>query len=156
MPRPRGNKSHWWHGGLRGAGYRLTIPRQAILDLLSETSEHLSADEIYLTVHKTYPAIGLTTIYRTLQMFVDLGLIVKFDFGDKRARYELAEGVEGKQHHHHLVCTECGKIVEYTDFMKEERELLHQTEIELSKKYNFNIADHLIQFYGHCDKCRRT
>ncbi len=154
---PRGMKMgpRWWHGKFRGCGYRLTIPREAILNVLSKTSEHLSAEEIYMAVHKTYPAIGLTTIYRTLDLLVQMGFIFKFDFGDKRARYELAEGLQGKQHHHHLLCTACGKIVDYTDFVDEEKELLDQTEKGLSKKYNFKITNHLIQFYGLCEKCQK-
>ncbi|HAX60950.1 MAG TPA: ferric uptake regulation protein, partial [Elusimicrobia bacterium] len=61
---------------------------------------------------------------------------------------------KGKKHHHHLVCTNCGRIVDYTDFIDDEIELLQLTEKGLSKKYNFKITGHLIQFYGLCDKCR--
>jgi Fur family ferric uptake transcriptional regulator len=145
----------WWHGKFKGGGYRLTAPREAILNVLSKTSEHLSAEEIYMAVHKTYPAIGLTTIYRTLELLVQMGFVFKFDFGDKRARYELAEGLQGKQHHHHLLCTECGKIVDYIDFIDDEKELISQTEKGLSKKFSFKITNHLIQFYGICEKCQR-
>ena len=83
-----------------------------------------------------------------------MGLVFKYDFGDGRARYELAEGPKGGRHHHHLVCTSCGRVVDYTDFIDEEIELLQKTEKGLSKKYNFKITDHLIQFYGLCDKCK--
>jgi len=79
--------------------------------------------------------------------------VQKLDFGDKRARYELTEGLESKQHHHHLVCTVCGKVIDYSDFIDEELELLKKTEKELSKKYNMKITNHLIQFYGVCNKC---
>jgi Fur family ferric uptake transcriptional regulator len=144
----------WWHGKFRGCGYRLTMPRKAILDVLSKTSKHLSAEDIYLEVHKTYPAIGLTTVYRTLELLVQAGLIFKFDFGDRRARYELSEGPKSIGHHHHLVCTGCGRIIDYTDFIDEEIELLKRTEKGLSKKYNFKITNHLLQFYGLCDKCQ--
>ena len=151
----RANIGHpWWHGRFRGCGYRLTIPREAILDVLSRTSRHLSAEDIFLAVHKVYPAIGLTTIYRTLELLVQMRLVFKFDFGDKRARYELAEGTKGIRHHHHLVCTKCGRIIDYTDFIDEEKELLGQTEKGLSKKFNFKITNHIIQFYGLCDKCK--
>ena len=144
----------WWHGRFRGCGYRLTIPREAILEVLSKTSRHLSAEDVYLAVHKVYPAIGLTTIYRTLELLVQMRLVFKFDFGDKRARYELAEGTKGIRHHHHLVCTKCGRIIDYTDFIDEEKELLGQTEKGLSKKFNFKITNHIIQFYVLCDKCK--
>ena len=153
---PRGNKMGppWWQGRFRGCGYRLTIPRGAILDVLTRTAKHLSAEDIYLTLHKIYPAVGLTTVYRTLELLVQMGLVFKFDFGDGRARYELSEGPKGLRHHHHLVCTSCGRAIDYTDFIDEEKELLAQTEKGLSKKYNFNISNHLIQFYGLCDKCQ--
>jgi len=162
MPRgyPRGFKSGfgmgpaWWHGRFRGAGFRLTIPRQAILDLLSKTEKHLSAQDVYLAVHKVYPGVGLTTVYRTLELLVQMGLVFKFDFGDGRARYELSEGPKGIRHHHHLVCTECGRVIDYTDFIDEEAELLNQTEKGLSNKYGFEISNHLIQFYGLCAQCR--
>ena len=144
----------WWHGRFRGCGYRLTMPREAILEVLSKTSRHLSAEDIFLAVHKVYPAIGLTTIYRTLEILVQMGLVAKFDFGDKRARYELVEGTKGFRHHHHLVCTECGRIIDYTDFIDEEIELLGRTEKGLSKKFNFKITNHIFQFYGLCDKCQ--
>jgi len=72
-----------------------------------------------------------------------------------RARYELAEGPKGARHHHHLVCTGCNKVIDYTDFIDEEVDLLRQTEKGLEKKYNFKINDHVIQFYGLCDKCRK-
>lgn len=154
MPFRDGTGPPWWHGKFKGCGYRLTIPRKIILDVLSETTEHLSAEEIYMKVHKIYPAIGLTTVYRTLELLVRTGLVYKFDFGDGRARYELSENPKGIGHHHHLVCTKCGRIIDYTDFIEDEVELLKRTEKGLSKKYNFKITSHLIQFYGLCDKCK--
>ena len=146
--------SRWWHGRFRGCGYRLTIPRGAVLDVLSKTSEHLSAEDVYLAIHKVYPQVGLTTVYRTLELLVQMGLVFKFDFGDGRARYELSEGPKGIRHHHHLVCSECGRVIDYTDFIDDEIELLNNTEKGLSKKFNFKITNHLIQFYGLCDKCK--
>jgi Fur family ferric uptake transcriptional regulator len=154
MARGFGHGPPWWHERFRGRGYRLTVPRQAVLDVLSNTPEHLSAEDVYFEVHKTSPNIGLTTVYRTLELLVQMGLASKFDFGDGRSRYELSEGPKGIRHHHHLVCTNCGRIIDYTDFIKEEMELLRQTEEGLSRKFNFKIANHIIQFYGLCDKCQ--
>jgi len=143
----------WWQGKFRGCGYRLTLGREAILELLSGTKEHLSAEDIYLRIHPKYPNVGLTTVYRTLDVLSALGMVYKLDFGDGRARYELAEGPKGEHHHHHLVCTSCNRVIDYTDFIDDEVELLRLTEQGLSKKYNFKITNHLIQFYGLCDKC---
>ncbi|MGD9015058.1 MAG: transcriptional repressor [Candidatus Omnitrophota bacterium] len=153
MPNRFKMRPPWWHGRFRGCGYRLTIPRGAILDTLSKTTEHLSAEDVFQKVHKNYPGVGLTTVYRTLELLVQMGLVFKFDFGDGRARYELAEGPKGERHHHHLVCTKCDRVIDYTDFIDEEKELLGQTEKGLSEKFNFKITNHLIQFYGLCDSC---
>ena len=119
-------------------GYKMTTGRETTIDVLSKTDEHLSAEDIYIKVHSINPAIGLTSVYRTLELLVNMGVASKFDFGDGRARYELAEGPKGAKHHHHLVCTGCGRIVDYS---------------ELSRKYNFRITSHLVQFYGLCNKC---
>lgn len=154
MPRRFARGPGWWQGKFRRCGYRFTIPRRAILDVLSSTSKHLSAEDIYVAVHNDYPNVGLTTVYRTLELLVQMGVVFKSDFGDGRARYELSEGPKGEDHHHHLVCNGCGRAIDYTDFIDEEVELLKKTEKALSKKYNFEITDHLIQFYGVCDKCK--
>lgn len=145
----------WWHGKFRGCGYRITLARQVILDLLAKVDEHLSAEDIYIRIRAKHPNIGLTTVYRTLDILADLGLLYKFDFGDGRARYELAEGPKGAYHHHHLVCTACKRVIDYTDFIDEEIELLRETEKGLSKKYDFKITNHLIQFYGLCKECSK-
>ncbi len=144
----------WWMGRFRGCGYRITVPRQMILEVLSKASGHLSAEDIYLEVHRLYPAIGLTTVYRTLDLLTRMGVVSKFDFGDGRARYEIAEPHGGRGHHHHLVCTNCGRVVDYTDFIDEEIDLLNRTEKGLSKKYGFKITHHSIQFYGLCQECQ--
>jgi Fur family ferric uptake transcriptional regulator len=152
MPRNRCRKS-WIHGKFKGCGYKITVGRQAILDILSKANKHLSAEDIYLKVHEVYPSVGLTTVYRTLDILQNLGLIIKHDFGDGRARFELSQGEKSDGHHHHLVCTNCNRVIEYKDFIDREVTLLKETEKELSKKYNFNITSHLIQFYGLCEKC---
>jgi Fur family ferric uptake transcriptional regulator len=146
-------KHGWYHGKFMGMGYRLTIPREAILEVLSSTSDHLSAEDIYLEIHKKYPNVGLTTVYRTLELLGQMGLVQKFDFGDKRSRYELCEGPGRPRHHHHLICTQCGRIIDYTDYIAEELKLLNKTEVGLSNKYNFEIKNHIINFYGLCEQC---
>lgn len=150
----RGFGPPWWHGRFRGGGFRITLPRQEILNVLILTKGHLSAEDIYLKVHKKYPAVGLTTVYRTLELLVNMGLVRRFDFGDGRARYELIGGPEGEIHHHHLVCTNCGKVIDYTEFIDEEKQLLDNTEKGLSKKYNFKILDHQLVFFGLCGQCK--
>ena len=70
-------------------GFRLTFPRKIIVDILDKAKHHMSADEIYVVLHKKYPRIGFTTVYRTLDLLVRLGLINKFDFGEGKFRYKL-------------------------------------------------------------------
>ena len=153
MPRGHCRGQGWWQGRFHGCGYRLTAGREAILGLLSSSKGHMSAEDIYMKIHTAYPNVGLTTVYRTLELLFDLGMICKLDFGDGRARYELAEGAQGARHHHHLVCTGCNRVVEYTDFIDKEVELLKETERGLEEKYHFKITGHVIQFYGLCDRC---
>ena len=145
----------WWQGRFKGCGYKITAGREAILSVLTRADGHMSAEDIYVKVHAVNPAVGLTTVYRTLDILERVGLVYKFDFGDGLARYELAEGEKGENHHHHLVCTKCNRVIDYTDFIDQEVKLLRETEQGLSKKYNFTITNHLIQFYGTCDKCSR-
>ncbi len=153
MKRGRCREAHWWHGKFRGCGYRVTVAREAILDILARTDKHMSAEDIYMKLHPIYPNIGLTTVYRTLDVLSNLALIFRLDIGDGRARYELAESPNKPHHHHHLVCTGCRKVIDYSDFIDQEIKLLHETEKGLSKKYNFKITNHLIQFYGLCGDC---
>lgn len=146
----------WWQGRFRGCGYRLTVGREAILDILSKSEGHLSADDIYMKVHQKYPNVGLTTIYRTLDVLAGLGMVHKLDFGDGRARYELSEGPKGSLHHHHLVCTGCNRVIDYTDFIDKEIELLRETEKGLGERYDFKITGHIIQFHGLCERCKKN
>jgi Fur family ferric uptake transcriptional regulator len=144
---------HKWRRRLGAHVSRWTVPREAIIDLLSRTSKHMSAKEIYAALYKIYPGIGLTTIYRTLDLLERMGLINKFTFGDGQNRYEFKSG-EKKEHHHHLICTKCGKIIDYSNFVEEELRLVKKTEEILAKKYNFSIKDHNIEFLGLCEKCK--
>ncbi len=123
------------------------------MNVLEKSEEHLSAEDIYIRIHRDDPGVGLTTVYRTLDMLTSLGMVDKFDFGDGRARYEMAEGPGRGGHHHHLVCTGCRKVIDYDDFIEKEVRLLRETEAGLSKKYNFKINSHQIQFYGLCGQC---
>ena len=144
---------HKWQYRFRENVSRWTVPREVILDLLSRTSKHMSAKDIYGSLYALYPGIGLTTIYRTLELLYRLGFVQKVTAGDGQSRYEL-KSEDKKDHHHHLICTKCGKIVDYRDFVQQELELIRKTEESLAKKHNFLIQDHNIEFLGLCEKCR--
>lgn len=145
---------HWVCRRMMAEGLRITQTRMAILDILTKNPEHhLSAEEIFLMAHRINPTIGFATVYRTLDILTRMGLIQKLDFGDGKARYEISEESSNLPHHHHLVCTECGKVINYTEFTDEEKELLSKVEKELSEKYKFKIKNHIIQFSGICSNC---
>ncbi len=144
----------WWRSRLREGGFRLTGPREAILQILSKVPAHPSAEEIFFLVKQLYPQVGLATVYRTLALLVNMGLIHKLDFGEGKARYELVQGPAAKEHHHHLLCIRCGKVIDCGEFGEKEREFLNKVEAPLSEKYNFQITNHSIQFYGICKECR--
>lgn len=133
---------------------RWTQPRDIILDILARTKKHLSAKEIYDILYSTHPGIGLTTVYRTLELFHRLRVVQKVTTPDGQSRYQL-RSEESQEHHHHLVCIRCGKIIDYQDFAEEEFELVKKTEQVLSQKHNFLILDHNIEFLGLCEKCRK-
>jgi Fur family ferric uptake transcriptional regulator len=142
-----------WGHRLRNHGFKCTPGRELILEVLEFYNEHLSPEEIFLKVQQEHPDIGLTTVYRTLDILVKSGMVIKLDFGDGKSRYELSENFNQKKHHHHLVCNSCGKIIDYSDFMNEEMEYLSKIEKALEKKHNFKIDTHVIQFYGKCLAC---
>jgi Fur family transcriptional regulator, ferric uptake regulator len=142
-----------WGHKLRNHGFKCTPGREMILEVLESTNEHLSPEEIFSKAQKSCPELGLTTVYRTLEMLINLGMVIKLDIGDGKSRYELSESVNQKKHHHHLVCNGCGKIIDYSDFMNEEMEYLSKIEKALEKKHNFKINNHVIQFYGKCITC---
>jgi Fur family transcriptional regulator, ferric uptake regulator len=142
---------------IKSCGFRLTVPRQAIIDILDKIEGHLSAEDIYMKLHAGHPDIGLTTIYRTLDLLEQTGIVMKFDFGHGRAKYELAEEYSKKKHHHHhLLCTKCNKVLDYSDFLGEELEYIKKAENALRGKYGFDITGHTISFYGVCPDCRNT
>jgi Fur family transcriptional regulator, ferric uptake regulator len=142
-----------WQNRFRENVCRWTMPREVILALLSQTTEHLTAKDIYGSLYSMYPGIGLTTVYRTLELLHRLGLVHRIAAGDSQSRYALKKEDKG-DHHHHLICTRCGKIIDYRDFVQEELELVKKTEEALAKKHHFTITDHNIEFLGLCEKCR--
>jgi len=134
---------------LKEKGYKLTPQRRSILDvILVNEGKHLSAEEVYDLVKGSCPEIGLATVYRTMLLFSEVGLVYKHNFDDGRSRYELNHRNEDHQHHH-LICINCNKVIEV------EEDLLEHLEDEVEKKYDFEIKNHNVKFFGYCNKCRR-
>ena len=145
----------WWQKHLYNTGFRLTNPREIIINILHNTNKHLSAEDIYIKALKINPSVGLTTVYRTLDLFTQIGVVQKFDFGDGKARYELTNNPKKMNHHQHLICIKCKTIIDFTDFMNEELELMNKIEKSLSQKHHFKIMHHTVHFNGLCEKCQK-
>ena len=133
---------------LKKRGYKLTPQRRAIVDtIIISEGKHLTAEEIYDEVKKDCPEIGLATVYRTILLLEEMGIIYKLDLEDGCSRYELAHEHENHRHHH-LICNNCGKVFEVQD------DLLDDLEQKIEKSYDFKIFDHSLKFFGLCKECR--
>lgn len=135
---------------LKRNGLKVTTQRVAILDVLNSRPDmHLTVEEIYDFVKVEYPEIGLATVYRTIQLLSDLGLIDKLNLDDGYVRYEIGKSdSEEAHHHHHLICLNCGNIYAFQD------DLLELLEERIKETMGFEVADHEVKLYGHCKICR--
>ncbi|EFM09720.1 ferric uptake regulator, Fur family [Paenibacillus curdlanolyticus YK9] len=131
-------------------GYKLTVQREVTLRVLLENEQdHLSAEEVFMLVKSKYPEIGLATVYRTLELLTELHIVVKMNFGDGMARYDLRS--EDHEHmHHHLICHTCGALHEIKD------DWLLELEERLQREYGFKVTDHRLDFTGHFQSCKGT
>ncbi|HBM74491.1 MAG TPA: transcriptional repressor [Clostridiaceae bacterium] len=134
---------------LKDKGFKLTPQRRAVLDIIIENEgKHLSTEEIYELVKKECPEIGLATVYRTLQLLENIGFIFKMNLDDGKNRYEISHAEED-HHHHHLICLKCGCLTEV------QGDLLDALEKKVEEKYDFEVTNHILKFFGYCSKCRK-
>lgn len=135
-----------WHSRLRQESRRLTGPRRAILQVLGEKAQPLTNKEIFQALPKGH--CDLATIYRSVQMLERLGLVKRFDFGDGTARFALlAEGCDG--HRHHLVCTQCRRMVEVGEC------IVRELEAQVAAHSSFKSVTHRLEFFGICPACQK-
>lgn len=136
---------------LREKGLKVTSQRLMVLNILSaHGDEHLTVEEIYDLAKEESPEIGLATIYRTVQVLLELHVIEKVTFDDGFARYELNGEETGSGHrHHHAICTQCGKVYSL------ETDLLDILEKQVFESLGFEVTDHEVKLYGLCSACRR-
>jgi len=125
-------------------GYRLTPQRLMVVKAVEEADSHISAEEIYLQIRARYPHMNISTVYRTLELLSELGLVTETDMGDGRVRYHSI----GKGHHHHLVCQKCGEIIDV------EESMLSPLRDEIGQRYGFKVDMKHLAFFGLCAKCR--
>ena len=131
---------------LRERGLKSTSQRDDIARVFFAAEGHLSIEELYTAVKRINPRVGYATVYRTLKLLKETGLAVERRFEDGQARYEPAE--EETQHHDHIICERCGKIVE---FASQELERLQE---RIARFLGFVVGRHRMELYGVCADCR--
>lgn len=131
---------------LRNNGMLHSSQRVQILDIFLKTKRHPTINDLYNMVRKKNPKIGLATVYRTMRVICDAGLAGETDFGDGLRRFEHKYE---HQHHDHLVCLKCGRIIEV---ISPEIEKLQEN---LAKKHRFKTVRHRMEIFGICRTCKR-
>jgi len=139
------NRMETFHARMRERGLKSTGPRDDIARVFFDLRRHISAEELYAEVKKINPHVGYATIYRTLKLLKDCGLLSERHFDEGQARYEVA----GEQHHDHFICENCGKIVEFED------DGLERLQQMVAQKMGVTLHRHKLELYGLCGECRR-
>ncbi len=127
-------------------GLKYTEQREIVLRVLMSVEEHLTAEDVYNHIKSSYKEsnIGIATVYRALSFLEEVKLITSIAFGTEGKKYE----ANIKAHHDHLICTACGKIIEFLDDEIEKRQ------DNIAKVNNFKITSHSMQLYGTCEECQ--
>ncbi|MCL5974669.1 MAG: ferric iron uptake transcriptional regulator [Gammaproteobacteria bacterium] len=132
---------------LRKAGLKITLPRLKVLEILEHSKQrHLSAEDVYKALLEMGEEIGLATVYRVLTQFEGAGLVSRLNIDGGHAVFELEDG----EHHDHLFCVKCNRIIEFYDEVIEERQKA------IAKANGFEMTDHSLYIYGICNReeCR--
>ncbi len=132
---------------LKKNALKFTTQREAILSTLYNNPQHFTSENLYLLVKEKHPdlSIGIATVYRTLSLLEESGLVSSISLGTQGKKFEIAN----KPHHDHLICTVCGKIVEF------ENEQIERIQHQVAKENGFVLTDHLMQLYGVCSDCQK-
>ncbi|QGY41573.1 transcriptional repressor [Pseudodesulfovibrio cashew] len=125
---------------------KMTPQRRLILDTFLKQNDHLSSEELYAKVKRRDKSVGQATVYRTLKLLNESGLIEPLDFADGVTRYEMSYG---ESHHDHLICESCGENIEILD------ETIEARQEELARQHGYTLTRHKMYLYGICEKCRK-
>ncbi|UCB43326.1 MAG: transcriptional repressor [Dehalococcoidales bacterium] len=136
---------------LRRHGYKLTPQRCAVVHAITSSQDHLTPTAIFEKVSQNHPGIGLVTVYRTLKLLAELELICELHTGGNCPSYTAGTS----HHHHHLVCSGCGKVVDFASPRLIEHNVV-ELEGRLSRESGFRIDDHLLEFTGLCQLCQKA
>lgn len=131
---------------LKSESYRITPERFVILEAVMNYDGHFDADELFFQVKTSGQKVSRATVYNTLDLLQDCGIISKYRFGENHSRYEKAFG---RPHHHHLICLECGDIIEFVN------ERVEKIQKEVSTENKFKVQTSTLQIFGTCEKCQK-
>lgn len=133
---------------LKESGLKYTRQREMVLKILYHSDVHYTPEALYMEVKANEPDlnIGIATVYRTLNLLEETEMVTSISFGTAGKKFELAN----KPHHDHLICKNCGKIVEFENATIERQQAL------IAKEYKFKLTGHLMQLYGICEECNQA
>jgi len=131
---------------LRENNLRFTTERVIILEEIFSSTPHFDAEQLFIQIRNKHQHISRATVYRTLDLLSQIGIIKKENLGQGYASYELNLNVP---HHDHMICVECGKVVEFVDDVIEKRQK------EISEKYGMDMIRHQLQIFGRCKEHRK-
>jgi len=131
---------------LKKNSLKFTIQREVILETLYNSDEHLTPEGLHHLIQDKQPDLktGIATVYRTLALLEESDVVTSLSFGAQGKKYELG----AKEHHDHLICTECGKITEFVD------EEIERRQHAITDELGFKMKDHSMQIYGICSECQ--
>lgn len=128
-------------------GLKLTKQRMRIAEVFFESPGHLSADDLLEKVRAIEPQVSLATVYRTMKLLTECDLATAHRFGDGQTRFE-PSSAEEDEHHDHLICTRCDRIVEFIDAR------IEALQEEVAHKHGFRVTEHRLELYGLCRACQ--
>ena len=131
---------------MKQKGFKSTRQRDIIASEFFKCADHITAEDLYNIINKRHKEIGSTTVYRTLKLLAESGLATSRVFADQLTRYE---PVSEDEHHDHLICLDCGSIIEFED------PKLERLQEKIASEFGFSIVNHKVEFYGHCRDCKK-
>ena len=133
---------------LKESGLKYTRQREIVLNILYHSDTHFTPESLYMEIKRKEPNlnVGIATVYRTLNLLEDSQMVTSLSFGAAGKKFELAN----KPHHDHLICKNCGKIVEFENSIVERQQAL------IAKEHKFKLTGHLMQLYGICETCAQS
>ena len=131
---------------IREKGLRYTVQREEVLREFLKSGGHMTIEDLYLKLRKKNPGIGFSTVYRTIKLLEEAGIATRLSFDERAEPYEST--VSGN-HHDHMICIRCKKVIEFFE------PRIEKIQDEIARKHSFNTLSHRLEIFGLCDECAR-